>query len=752
MRLLLNAIRTATGPVGLWSEPAEQGFRTVLGPLPRAHPAVAAWAALTEPGTPMVAFLRFVLQTLPGEAVQSATPRVPPTPAAPRATAAHPRAWRGTHRQPPKPPRPALDLRALALDPRGYRILQDSLGVDLPEGLEKELSGERVARLQGAWTVDPGIAARFGPVEVPLALLQELGRDDLDPRELLRFWWGLGLPADDALRAAAARLVHVASHPGRALEWLGLALACSPQVREELLVRAVREGRWDRPAPPAEDLEEDFELTMGAWSRGVPRAWVRLGLELGPFGRYPPDWADALPEEPPVTAEQVRGAVEPYPRGLWSPYRSLLQALQKNPVAARMLRELPWTLLGPRVRTRLLDLICFDESLPEELADDVLPWLEPWLSSADDEESLRRLAALGELLEEASSTAELRAQWTRARQMLMDLVAERLPAAGHLAAVLLRLPNPPAVPSPPYRRATRRENDRWLVLRGLESLAEFAPARLADELPRAGRAFFRTCRSLGCLSPPRAARVLASPKGLDVALAEELNRRIGLDPTEERAGHALRMLASIEWNRRALREALRAYARGDRDWAERHPCSERWFRAHPRVPRELWRTGLRRCEVLPDGRQVTLEVETDLLEVLRMGTLVGSCLGLGGSYSHSAVAAALDVNKRVVFARDERGRLLGRQLLALSEEGRLVCHPVHPARTPRGLRLAFARYDAEFARALAVPPDTGEKDADVALVLAEACYQDWAWDKIIPSFRGMQRELGGLRPGPHARA
>ena len=42
-----------------------------------------------------------------------------------------------------------------------------------------------------------------------------------------------------------------------------------------------------------------------------------------------------------------------------------------------------------------------------------------------------------------------------------------------------------------------------------------------------------------------------------------------------------------------------------------------------------------------------------------MGTYVGSCLGLGGICADSSAAVLLDINKQVVYARDQHGRLLG---------------------------------------------------------------------------------------------
>jgi len=49
---------------------------------------------------------------------------------------------------------------------------------------------------------------------------------------------------------------------------------------------------------------------------------------------------------------------------------------------------------------------------------------------------------------------------------------------------------------------------------------------------------------------------------------------------------------------------------------------------------------------------------------------------------YSAAAVVLDVNKQVVYARNRRGSVIARQLLALSEDDRLVAYDVYPRSTP----------------------------------------------------------------------
>jgi hypothetical protein len=73
-----------------------------------------------------------------------------------------------------------------------------------------------------------------------------------------------------------------------------------------------------------------------------------------------------------------------------------------------------------------------------------------------------------------------------------------------------------------------------------------------------------------------------------------------------------------------------------------------------------------------NGRLVQLCFEKDPLEVLRMGEHFGTCLSPGSFNFFSAVANAVDVNKQVIYARDNYGRVVGRCLIALTDSGRLL--------------------------------------------------------------------------------
>ncbi len=78
-------------------------------------------------------------------------------------------------------------------------------------------------------------------------------------------------------------------------------------------------------------------------------------------------------------------------------------------------------------------------------------------------------------------------------------------------------------------------------------------------------------------------------------------------------------------------------------------------------------------EKSPLPERIIIETEKDPLKVLQMGEkVVGSCLCLGGGHEDSAVANAVDINKKIIWIKDKKGEILGRVLMGINEDGELV--------------------------------------------------------------------------------
>lgn len=136
---------------------------------------------------------------------------------------------------------------------------------------------------------------------------------------------------------------------------------------------------------------------------------------------------------------------------------------------------------------------------------------------------------------------------------------------------------------------------------------------------------------------------------------------------------------------------------------------------------EPWLAGSQVSVYPAPGGCVVLSLENDPLEVLRMGDHFETCLSPGDINFYSAISNAVDVNKRVLYARDLEGRVVGRCLLALGDRGGLVAH--HPYAHEAGLcfdRLA-SDYVRELAGRLGTEPVAGER---ISLLVSEEWYDD----------------------------
>jgi hypothetical protein len=112
----------------------------------------------------------------------------------------------------------------------------------------------------------------------------------------------------------------------------------------------------------------------------------------------------------------------------------------------------------------------------------------------------------------------------------------------------------------------------------------------------------------------------------------------------------------------------------------------------------------RRESILSDGTRITMGREDDPLQILRMGEPFQTCLSPDDFNFHSAVLNAVDVNKQVLFARDDRGRIVARCLLALTTEGRVLTFHVYTHRQKNEITALFADYVRDLARDMNTTP------------------------------------------------
>ena len=195
--------------------------------------------------------------------------------------------------------------------------------------------------------------------------------------------------------------------------------------------------------------------------------------------------------------------------------------------------------------------------------------------------------------------------------------------------------------------------------------------------------------------------------------------------------HTMKILQRSAENRRHLRRYLKAWLNGDHDYFLRHHQTRAWLSKHSVVNLSLWLDGINLVRTIGDLGEVTLAVEKNPEEILKMGYYVGSCLSLGGGFEYSAAAVVLDINKQVIYAQDDTGRMLARQLIAISDEDLLVCFEVYPPTVEPPLLELFRDYDQEFARILELgiyKPINDEELYDIENIISEDWWDDGAWD------------------------
>lgn len=239
-----------------------------------------------------------------------------------------------------------------------------------------------------------------------------------------------------------------------------------------------------------------------------------------------------------------------------------------------------------------------------------------------------------------------------------------------------------------------------------------------------------TIRRLRDRVGPLSARLLRST--LDRALQEIFREvfRLELPAMTPRWRDLARLALSLGKNRLQLALLLRtALERPGSYCTPSLPENRAWIeRARGRMNVDAW-LSRRRAVVSLGGQPFSLECEDDPLEALRMGVPFGTCLSIeGGGNMHAAVLNALDVNKRVLYLRSSTRAVVGRQLLAISTDFRLLGYRVYSA-LPEHLRdqvtEAFRAFTDGLQRELGIPlGDTGRPETIHG--------GDWYDDRPVP--------------------
>ena len=192
--------------------------------------------------------------------------------------------------------------------------------------------------------------------------------------------------------------------------------------------------------------------------------------------------------------------------------------------------------------------------------------------------------------------------------------------------------------------------------------------------------------------------------------------------------NAVLLSVDVTQNRKLLLRLIRAHLSGENNWRE-HPANQAFLEqmAERGVDTNIWLSKFPRrypCAAAPGG-WLHLWLEQDPLHVLQMGNHFGTCLSFGGINAFSAIANACELNKRVIYARDHAGSIVGRKLIGISAEGALVGFHTYGSLTGEkgnaALRACFETYADSFAKRCGL---SLAQEGVVPTLFAERWYDD----------------------------
>ncbi|MEC9441188.1 MAG: hypothetical protein VYE40_08815, partial [Myxococcota bacterium] len=157
---------------------------------------------------------------------------------------------------------------------------------------------------------------------------------------------------------------------------------------------------------------------------------------------------------------------------------------------------------------------------------------------------------------------------------------------------------------------------------------------------------------------------------LDLYWSELLTARLGRVVRPEQLDNRIREISILLTNEEDIHDLFFQFlesvleGRVLWDWPENRAWLERVSARN--VDTKCWLEGFSSTVDIA-GRQLQVSIEKDPIEALKMGTYFQTCLSLDGCHGEAALVDTVDVNKQVVYVRDEHGALVGRKLIGVNE-------------------------------------------------------------------------------------
>ena len=753
------------------------------------------------------------------------------SPPPPKATAAHPRAYKGTKYRPPKPAQQAaIDLRPhLSIPASVDRILEKLphlIQADDPSN-GNNLTGlaenqQQVASLPIAFRRDIYWPIRHQPWELITSALGAYWALDLENNQPLRTCIGLLFSFEPTnITVNWCKIIaHIPVHRRiHFAELLGVSPALHQSPDKQVIEDIIRIDTLSTD----ESYRHRIHYAFNTISRNHDLTYALDGMLLA--NKWKNDYHfDAVASITGVAAAVSRFAEHVYTPGDWNFFGPLdiwKRSSQLDGIPD-FLNKLNWERLAPNnceEFVRILTNIIYDDLDDRTLADKwamikkisghlfqlvekteipyrhkALAIIYEYIWSIDNPETMHtNLSRLSHVIDRTCHRALTTSEYSSAAlASLISLLPE------HWTAIA-------ESPDTSYKKldsSTVRKNEGLLIGDGLYSLCRDIP-----ELAAAGFAQFtgqlvNAAKTLGVLNDPTRNRVIQNflnhpvwpldmgntpPKGLlelvekhiQPGMSNPISRRlrehlqgsrtmnheqvsrdtknlhqnwpgfqldvltqIALDQMSQgmpdidltgKVRHAIMIQQVSEENRRSLRRMLKEYLGGHEDCIDNHPQNLQWLKNRSNLNLEAWHNGITLREEVRETGPLKLELEKDPLEVLRLGTYLGTCLGIGGICSYSCASIALDVNKQVIYAKNSTGSVVARQIIAISEDNLLVCFSVYPEKSSPEVKKLFKEYDQRFAETLGVnvflsTDNENQETYKIASLISQGFWDDNHWN------------------------
>jgi len=187
------------------------------------------------------------------------------------------------------------------------------------------------------------------------------------------------------------------------------------------------------------------------------------------------------------------------------------------------------------------------------------------------------------------------------------------------------------------------------------------------------------------------------------------------------------LAGQIHTNRKALLALIRATVDGDTDWVRTRPQNMEFIESlHKRgINTTCWLAANPQtfpCQGV-SGNRVHVYIENDPLRILPMGTYFGTCLSIDDCNAFTVVTNAVELNKRVIYARDMSGRVIGRKLLGIREDGCLLGFYTYASASTTETYDALQKIIDDYARNFAQRCNlTLAEDGDVPTLFCDNWY------------------------------